>query len=41
MANRLFSQIKSTGSFQMLAMFSPSWKAPLFTAPSPKNATAT
>ena len=41
MANSLFSQTKSTGSFQMLAMFSPSWKAPLFTAPSPKKATAT
>ena len=40
-ANWLFSQTNSTGSFQMLAMFSPSWKAPLFTAPSPKNATAT
>lgn len=25
----------------MLAMFRPSWNAPLFTAPSPKNATAT
>ena len=25
----------------MLAMLSPSWKAPLLTAPSPKNATAT
>ena len=31
----------ATGSFQMLAMFSPSWKAPLLTAPSPKKATAT
>ena len=41
MANWLFSQTNSTGSFQMLARFSPSWKAPLFTAPSPKNATAT
>ena len=40
-ANWLFSQTNSTGSFQMLAMFSPSWNAPLLTAPSPKNATAT
>ena len=40
-ANWLFSQTNSTGSFQMLARFSPSWKAPLLTAPSPKNATAT
>ena len=40
MANWLFSQTNSTGSFQM-ARFSPSWNAPLFTAPSPKNATAT
>ena len=39
-ANWLFSQTNSTGSFQMLAMFSPSWNAPLLTAPSPKNATA-
>ena len=41
MANSLFSQTNRTGSFQMLAMFSPSWKAPLLTAPSPKKATAT
>ena len=40
-ANSLFSQMKSTGSFQMAAMLSPSWKAPLLTAPSPKNAAAT
>ena len=40
-ANRLFSQTNSTGSFQIEARFSPSWKAPLFTAPSPKKATAT
>ena len=41
MANSLFSQTNRTGSFQMPAMFSPSWKAPLLTAPSPKKATAT
>ena len=40
-ANWLFSQTNTTGSFQMLAMLSPSWKEPLLTAPSPKNATAT
>ena len=39
-ANWLFSQTNSTGSFQIAARFSPSWKAPLLTAPSPKNATA-
>jgi len=37
----LFSQTNSTGSSQIAAMLSASWKAPLLTAPSPKNATAT
>ena len=37
----MFSQTNSTGSFQIAAMFTASWKAPWFTAPSPKKAAAT
>ena len=40
-AYRLFSQTKIAGSFQAVARLSPSWNAPLFDAPSPKNATLT
>ena len=38
---RLFSQTNSTGSAHTEARFSASWNAPMFVAPSPKNATAT
>src|SRR2546421_267925 len=37
----LFSHTNTTGSFQMAAMLSPSWNAPLLLAPSPKKATLT
>ena len=37
----LFSQTKMTGSFQIAAMFSASWKAPSLLAPSPKKQTVT
>jgi hypothetical protein len=37
---RLFSQMKSTGSFHSAAMLSASWNAPMFAAPSPNIATA-
>jgi hypothetical protein len=37
----LFSQTKTTGSFQMAAMLSASLKMPSWTAPSPKKQTAT
>ena len=37
----LFSQTKITGSFQIEAMLSASWKAPSLVAPSPKKQTAT
>ena len=37
----LFSQMKMTGSFQIAAMFSASWKAPSLLAPSPKKHTVT
>ena len=37
----LFSQTKTTGAFQTAAMFSASWKAPMFVVPSPKKQTAT
>src|SRR5260370_11194882 len=33
--------MKSAGSFHTDARLSASWKAPMFVAPSPKNATAT
>ena len=33
----LFSQTKTTGSFQIAAMFSASWNAPSLVAPSPKK----
>src|SRR5690349_11468773 len=38
---RLFSHTNTTGAFQTTAMFSASWKAPMFVAPSPKKQTAT
>ena len=41
MARPLFSQQKTTGSFQIPAMVRASWKSPLAVAPSPKQATAT
>ncbi len=37
----LFSQTKITGSFQIAAMLSDSWKAPSLLAPSPKKQTVT
>src|SRR5229473_115211 len=37
----LFSQTKTTGSFQMTARLSASWKAPMLVVPSPKKQTAT
>jgi hypothetical protein len=37
----LFSTTKTTGAFQMAAMFKASWNDPIFTAPSPQNETAT
>ena len=37
-ANWLFSQMKTTGSFQVAARFIPSWAAPWPAAPSPKKA---
>ena len=40
-ANWLFSQMKTTGSFQVAARFIPSCTAPWPAAPSPKYATAT
>ena len=33
----LFSQTKTTGSFQIAARFTASWKAPSLAAPSPKK----
>ena len=36
-----FSQMKTTGSFQMTAKLRASWKAPMFVVPSPKKQTAT
>jgi hypothetical protein len=40
-AYRLFSQRKSTGSFQSEARFSASWNSPSATAPSPKTQAVT
>jgi hypothetical protein len=37
----LFSITKTTGSFQSDAMFSDSWNAPCFEAPSPKKLSTT
>jgi len=37
----LFSQTNTTGAFHTTAMFSASWNAPMFVAPSPKKHTAT
>ena len=37
----LFSQRKTTGSFQIAARFTASWKAPSLAAPSPKKLTTT
>jgi hypothetical protein len=37
----LFSITNTTGSPQSALMFSASWKAPSFTAPSPKKQTTT
>ena len=37
----LFSQTKTTGNFQIAAKLSPSWKAPIFAAPSPNTEMAT
>ena len=37
----LFSQQNTIGSFNAQAMLAASWKAPMFVAPSPKNATET
>ena len=36
MAYRLFSQMKTTGSFHSAARFIASWNSPSGTAPSPK-----
>jgi hypothetical protein len=36
MPKRLFSTISTSGSFQSAAMLSDSWKAPWFTAASPR-----
>jgi hypothetical protein len=38
---RLFSQTKTTGSFQTAARFTASWKAPMFVVPSPKKQAVT
>ena len=38
-ANWLFSQTKTTGSFQIAARFIDSWRMPWFSAPSPKKQT--
>ena len=37
---RLFSQTNTTGSFQITAKLSASWKAPMLVVPSPKKHTA-
>ena len=37
----MFSHTNTTGSRHTAARLSASWKAPMFVAPSPKNATAT
>src|SRR2546423_8688085 len=37
----LFSQTKTTGSFQMTDRLSASWNAPMLVVPSPKKQTAT
>ena len=41
MANRLFSQSRIKGSFQIAERFATSWKAPWLAAPSPKKQSAT